>query len=133
MPGVELLDLELLAMHAPLPELDAGAHALIGSAVAEYTADREAAPGIVALRRHVLDALDAELARVRRRGGDPATEEALRHLAGVIVHTPSVRARELAAEGRTAEFLAGLKAIFGIRLGTDAEDHLLSEQRDESA
>ncbi len=133
MPGIELLDLELLALHAPLPELDAGAHALIGSAVAEYTADREAAPGIVALRRHVLDALDAELARVRRRGGDPATEEALRHLAGVIVHTPSVRARELAAEGRTAEFLAGLKAIFGIRLGTDAEDHLLSEQRDESA
>ncbi|HXR43601.1 MAG TPA: glutamyl-tRNA reductase [Pseudolysinimonas sp.] len=133
LPGVELLDLELLALHAALPELDAGAHALVGSAAAEYAAEREAAPGIVALRRHVMTALDAELERARRRGADAATEEALRHLAGVLVHTPSVRARELAAEGRTVEFEDALRAIFGIQLEADAEDRPLSEKRDESA
>ncbi|MES1169401.1 MAG: glutamyl-tRNA reductase, partial [Leifsonia sp.] len=103
LPGVELLDLELLALHAPLAELGAGADRLVSSAAAEFAAEAEAVPGIVALREHVMAALDDELARARRRGADPGTEEALRHLAGVLVHTPSVRARRLAAEGRSAE------------------------------
>jgi glutamyl-tRNA reductase len=116
LPGVELLDLELLALHAPLSELGAGADRLVSSAAAEFAAETEAAAGIVALRRHVLAALDDELARARARGADPRTEEALRHLAGVLVHTPSVRARRLAAEGRSAEFVAALEALYGVRV-----------------
>lgn len=116
LPGVELLDLELLALHAPLSELGEGAQQLVATAAAEFGAEAEAAPGIVALRRHVLDALEQELARSRARGGDARTEEALRHLAGVLVHTPSVRARRLAAEGRSDEFLAGLEALYGLRV-----------------
>lgn len=134
-PGVELLDLELLALHAPLSELAVGpqqdsAHRMVGAAVAEYAAERAAAPGIVAFRRHVLGTLDAELARARARGADEATLTAMRHLAGVLVHQPSVRARELAAEGRSAEFERGLEAIFGIHV--EAEDRL-SDRRDETA
>ncbi|MDQ1555364.1 MAG: glutamyl-tRNA reductase, partial [Actinomycetota bacterium] len=45
----------------------------------------------------------------------PQTEAALRHLAGVLLHQPSVRARELARDGRTEEFTAGIDALFGIR------------------
>jgi glutamyl-tRNA reductase len=114
MPGVELLDLELLALHAPLSDLGAGAHELVTSAAAEFSAEADAAPGIVALRSYVLAALEDELKRARSRGADPRTEEALRHLAGVLVHTPSVRARRLAAEGRSGEFLAGLEALYGL-------------------
>jgi glutamyl-tRNA reductase len=116
LPGVELLDLELLALHAPLSELGEGAQRLVATAAAEFGAEAEAAPGIVALRRHVLAALEDELARSRARGGDAATEQALRHLAGVLVHTPSVRARRLAAEGRSHEFLAGLEALYGLQV-----------------
>jgi glutamyl-tRNA reductase len=120
LPGVELLDLELLALHAPLSELGAGAQDLVASAAAEFGAEAEAAPGIVALREHVFGVLEEEIVRARRRGGDLAeiarTEEALRHLAGVLVHTPSVRARRLAAEGRADEFIAGLDAVYGIQL-----------------
>jgi glutamyl-tRNA reductase len=134
-PGVELLDLELLALHAPIPELGTGtqqdsAHRMVGAAVAEYAAERAAAPGIVAFRRHVLGTLEAELERAQARGADEATLTAMRHLAGVLVHRPSVRARELAAEGRSTEFENGLEAIFGISV--DAEDRL-SDRRDATA
>jgi glutamyl-tRNA reductase len=113
LPGIELIDLEVLALHAPLPELEPGARAMVGSAADRFAAEQLAAPAIVALRRHVFDALDAEL---ERSGDDPRTEQALRHLAGVLLHAPSVRARELAAEGRSDEFAAALATLYGVRV-----------------
>ncbi|MGN6327049.1 glutamyl-tRNA reductase [Pseudolysinimonas sp.] len=130
LPGVELLDLEILALHAPLPELGVDAHRMVGAAVAEYAAERAAAPGIVAFRRHVLGVLESELARAAARGADETTLTAMRHLAGVLVHGPSVRARALASEGRAAEFERGLEAVFGLRVET--EDRL-DGRRDASA
>ena len=132
LPGVELLDLELLALHAPLSELGEGAQQLVATAAAEFSAEADAAPGIVALRQHVLDALEQEIARSRARGGDVRTEEALRHLAGVLVHTPSVRARRLAAEGRVHEFLSGLDALYGLQVEPpdDATAHHAGTDRD---
>lgn len=120
LPGVELIDLEVLALHAPLPELEPGARALVGSAADAFAAEEQAAPAIVALRRHIFDALDAELDRSRSRGEDPRTEQALRHLAGVLLHGPSVRARELAAEGRSEEFIAALRTLYGIEVDPPA-------------
>lgn len=120
LPGVELLDLELLALHAPLSELGAGAHELVATAAAEFGAEADAAPGIVALRGYVLSALEDEVERARSRGADARTEEALRHLAGVLVHTPSIRARRLAAQGRSAEFLAALEALYGLQIDPPA-------------
>ncbi|QKJ18994.1 glutamyl-tRNA reductase [Microbacterium hominis] len=114
--GVDLLDLELLGRHAALPELGAGAHELVGSHAATFTAERDAAPAIVAVRRHIQEALDSELSRVRPdAAGADATAAALRHLAGVISHTPSVRAREYAAAGRLAEYEAALEMVFGVQ------------------
>ena len=132
LPGVELLDLELLALHAPLSELGEGAQLLVATAATEFGAEAEAAPGIVALRHHVLTALEQELARSRARGGGSETEQALRHLAGVLVHAPSVRARRLAAEGRSHEFLAGLDAVYGLRIES-AEAADADAARDASA
>lgn len=116
LPGVELIDLELLALHAPVPELAGSAHALVGDAAAGFAADAAAAPAIVALRRHVDELLEAEIARARSRGDDGTVESALRHFAGVLGHGPSERARELAAEGRLAEFTAGLAAVYGVEV-----------------
>jgi len=129
LPGVELLDLELLALHAPLAELGEGAQQLVATAAAEFGSEAEAAPGIVALRQHVLAALEQELARSHARGGGAETEQALRHLAGVLVHAPSVRARRLAAEGRSHEFLAGLEALYGLTV----EQPAAQVQRDDAS
>lgn len=128
--GVELLDLETIRVHAPLDELTAtdDARTLVGTAAAQYAADRSAEPGIVALRKHIFEVLDGEIERARARGDSSGqTESALRHLAGVLLHTPSTRARELAREGEAAAFVAGLGAVYGIRVET------LDEQGEESA
>lgn len=118
--GIALLDLETVSLHAPLDELNAAsdARAVVGRAAAAFSAaesEQALAPAIVALRTHVFDLLDAEIARARRRGDStPETEAALRHLAGVLLHTPSIRARELARTGRAQTFTDGLAALFGI-------------------
>lgn len=114
-PGVELLDLETVRLHAPLEQLSEQAHDLVRTAAAVFTAEAEAEPAIVALRTHVFELLDAEIARARARGASDETESALRHLAGVLLHEPSVRARQFAAEGRLGEFVAALDALHGIR------------------
>jgi glutamyl-tRNA reductase len=115
--GIELLDLETISLHAPLEELNATADAreLVGDAAAQFSAERSIEPAIVALRSHIFELLDREIARARARGDkSPETEAALRHLAGVLLHTPSVRARELALEGRAADFIEGLNALYGV-------------------
>jgi len=112
--GVALLDLELIGRHAALPELGAGAHEIVGSAATSYVAERAAAPAIVAWRTHVIGLVDAEIARLRQGGEDARAEAALRHLAGVLAHEPTVRAREFAAQGRLAEYENALRIVFGI-------------------
>ena len=120
LPGVELMDLELIATHARLPKLapDATARELVSSAAGAFAAEQAAAPAIVALRSHVFDALDSELARLASKSVPPeqaaAVTEALRHFAGALLHDPTQRARELAASGRVGNFEAGLAAVFGI-------------------
>ena len=72
-------------------------------------------PAVVALRRHMFDLLDAEIARARARGdSSERTEQALRHLTGVLLHTPSTRARELARDGEGQSFVDGLVALYGL-------------------
>lgn len=133
--GVELLDLETVRLHAPIEELNAAddARALVGRAAAEFSAleaEQEVTPAIVALRSHILSLLDEEIARARAQGdADGRAEAALRHLTGVLLHTPSLRARTLAREGRGAEFVAGLEALYGIR----ATAQPAAVERDESA
>ena len=123
LPGIELLDLETIRLHAPLEQLTAhdDAHELVRSAARGFTAESEAEPAIVALRTHVFELLDAEIARARARGAGDETESALRHLAGVLVHEPSVRARSLAAEGRAIEFTAALE-LLGIEVASRPEE-----------
>lgn len=120
--GVTLLDLETIRLHAPLEELHATeeARTVVRDAAAEFRAAharRAIAPAIVALRSHVFDLLDTEIERVRARGDeDGRTEQALRHFAGVLLHSPTVRAHELAETGRGDEFIDALTTLLDIDL-----------------
>nr|WP_241428928.1 glutamyl-tRNA reductase [Agrococcus sp. ARC_14] len=120
--GVEVLDLETIRLHAPLEHLTAteDARDLVRKAARRFergTAEHQVGPAIAALRQHVEDAMEAELARISKRGSEAerkAAEQALRHFAGVLLHKPTVRARELAAEGRHDDFLSAIDALYGI-------------------
>ncbi|WP_401000245.1 glutamyl-tRNA reductase [Agromyces sp. GXQ0307] len=119
--GVELLDLETIKIHAPLEEFGStdAAREIVERAARNFgrvAEELDLAPAVVALRRHVFDVLDAEIERARSRGDDDGrTEAALRHMAGVLLHTPMVRSREYARAGDQQAWLDGLEAIFGIR------------------
>ncbi|HEY9423285.1 MAG TPA: hypothetical protein VIP54_00695, partial [Microterricola sp.] len=122
--GVELLDLETISIHAPLEELNATQQArdIVGKAARTFTEvaeEQSLAPAVVALRTHVFDLLDAEIARAQSKG-DPGgrIEQSLRHLAGVLLHTPMVRSRELARDGDQQAWLDGLDALFGLKVET---------------
>ncbi|WP_158277107.1 glutamyl-tRNA reductase [Serinibacter arcticus] len=125
LPGVDLLDLATIAKHAQVPGLtsDDISASLIADAVAEYTAQQDATAAVVALRGHVGSLLEAEIDRSRRRASTAEeadrTEEALRHLAGVLQHGPSVRARQAAADGRVAEFEQALGVVLGVDVDGD--------------
>jgi glutamyl-tRNA reductase len=122
LPGVELLDLETVSIHAPIEELNAtsDARALVSDAVSEFvglTAEQQLAPAIVALRTHVFGVLEEEIARQRSRGDDDGRiEAALRHLTGVILHTPTVRGRELARAGQGEAFSDAITTLFGVEI-----------------
>jgi glutamyl-tRNA reductase len=128
--GIELLDLETISIHAPLEELNAtsDARAIVGEAASEFaalTAEQALTPAVVALRSHVFGLLESEIERVRTRGDDDGRiEAALRHLTGVLLHAPSVRARELARSGEGQEFSDAVTALFGIEVPDAVRDEL---------
>lgn len=118
-PGVELIDLDLVAKHAALPELSAAAEArkIVADATAEFSrigTEQQAARALVDMRRYSEDILQDELARHARGGQiDPAVEAALKHLTGRLLHRPTMRLREAAREGRASEGESAVDLLFG--------------------
>lgn len=118
--GVALLDLETIRLHAPLEELQAtdAARSVVREAAETFHvvgARQSVTPSVVAFRSHIFELLEREIDRARARGDeDGKVEQALRHLSGVLLHTPTVRAHALAAAGRADEFTAALAALYGI-------------------
>jgi glutamyl-tRNA reductase len=121
-PGIDLLDLETIRLHAPLDELQAtdAAREVVRNAARRFATVGERkslTPAVVALRTHVFGIMEAEIARARARGDDDGrTEQALRHLVGVLLHTPTARAHELAEDGRADDYLAAISTLFGIHV-----------------
>lgn len=124
--GVALLDLETIRLHAPLEELQAtdAARSVVREAAETFHvvgARQSVTPSVVAFRSHIFELLEREIDRARARGDeDGKVEQALRHLSGVLLHTPTVRAHELAAAGRADEFAAALATLYGITPAADA-------------
>lgn len=108
---------------SPRLNAETEARAIVDDAVSRFRAqalEQSTTPALVALRKHVFGILDDEIDRVKRRGDTTPesaeqTERALRHLVGVLLHRPSVRARELGRAGRGDDFTGALDALFGVR------------------
>ncbi|QEO14340.1 glutamyl-tRNA reductase [Agromyces intestinalis] len=119
--GVELLDLETIKFHAPMEEFGSTdeAREIVTRAARKFgdvAEELDLAPTVVALRSHVFDLLDGEIERARSRGDvDGRVEEALRHMAGRLLHTPMVRSREYARDGEQRAFIDAVEALFGVR------------------
>ncbi len=127
LPGVTVVRLEDVKSHAPEESLAAleSARAIVAHAVARFStgeSGRSVDPAIVALREHVFGLLEREVARVRpAANADPTdyaraadTEAALRHFAKALLHTPTVRAKEMAESGHTDEYLSALSTLYGL-------------------
>lgn len=113
--GVTLLDLETIRLHAPLEELQAtdAAREIVRDAAAKFAGEGRqisAQPAIVALRKHVFGVLEREL----QRGGSDEVAEALRHFTGMLLHTPTVLAKDAAASGDAEDVFAAVETLFGI-------------------
>jgi len=113
--GVTLLDLETIRVHAPLEELQAtdAAREIVRDAAAKFAGEgRElsAQPAVVALRKHVFGVLEREL----QRGGSDEVADALRHFTGMLLHTPTMLAKDAAANGNAEEVFAAVETLFGI-------------------
>lgn len=125
LPGVELLTLETVRLAAPSEQESALAQAqsIVSRAAADFElsiAARSVDTAIVALRKHTMAVLDAEMERVRAQHGCTAAAEevefALRRMVKQLLHGPTVRAKELAAAGQQSEYIAALQALYGIEI-----------------
>ncbi|MBP1327023.1 glutamyl-tRNA reductase [Leucobacter exalbidus] len=118
-PGVEVLDLEVIAMHAGVEELSSETEArqITSAAAAEFAADqaeRAAVPSVLALRDHVHSVLEAEIARAAKLGPEAAqVQAALRHFAGRLLHEPTLRLRALGRTGQAPVAAAAVQTLFG--------------------
>ena len=99
----------------------AQASGIVSGAAKAFEQEREARSvdsAIVALRRHTMNVLDAEMEKVRARHGCTAAAEevefALRRMVKQLLHVPTVRARELAANGQQDDYVAALETLYGI-------------------
>jgi glutamyl-tRNA reductase len=125
LPGVELITLDSVRFAAPPADAEALrlAGALVRQAARRFEKQEELRvvdAAIVALRGHVHQVLEAEMERVMKEHGCGAQAEevnlAMRRVVRRLLHVPTVRARELAADGRQNDYTAALEALFGLSI-----------------
>lgn len=125
LPAVDLITLESVKMAAPSEQQAAitQAQQLVDRAVDDYLHDkreRTASDAIVTLRGHTMAVLEEEMARVRDRHGCTAAAEevqlAMRRMVRQMLHEPTVRARQAAANGTLDEYEAALETVFGLEV-----------------
>jgi glutamyl-tRNA reductase len=140
LPGVHVVDLALLqgeraaggaGPEAVVADDVTAARAMIEAETALLRAERQAAevaPTVSALRTQAAEVVDAELLRLAARLPDldaRARAEVARTVHRVVdklLHEPTVRVKELAADPGGTDYAGALRALFG--LGIDAEVEL---------
>lgn len=136
--GVELITLESVRMAAPEEQAESVQQAaeIVANAARSFEAGRQARSvdsAIVALRKHTMEVLENELEKVRNQHGctGPAQEVefAMRRMVKQLLHLPTVRARELAANGEQDRYIAALEALYGITV----EEPALPQAADEAS
>jgi glutamyl-tRNA reductase len=124
-PGVILLDLSTVAhrLEQRGSEADAvsAAHRLIAQEVRDYLAAQRAAevtPTVAALRKRAAEVVDAELLRLAGRipGLDAGVRDELaqtvRRVVDKLLHTPTVRVKQLAEAGGGEAYADALRELF---------------------
>jgi glutamyl-tRNA reductase len=92
-----------------------------------WFASLEVVPVIRAMRAQADELREAELARVLSRPGlteqdREAITDAFQRLLNKVLHTPTVRLREGAANGRAAELVDALRYLYGLEEGRGAPE-----------
>lgn len=144
LPGVTVIGLDTLAGRGTVAGADdvAGVRAIMEAELAAYQSAMDAArvaPVVVALRAKAAEVVDAELARLAcRLSADGVSGRALdeirhavRRVVGKLLHSPTVRVKELAGSAAGEEYAAALRILFDLdpriveavtRVPTDHED-----------
>ena len=132
--GARVIDLELLGRdlsQAGLADVVAQARDLVAAEVSAYLAAQraqEVAPTVVALRTMARSVVEAELARLAGRLGtlDPAThaeiEQTVHRVVEKLLHPPTVRMKELAAEPGGSSYAEALRTLFDLGAEPDAAE-----------
>ena len=88
-------------------------------------ATRSVEPVIASMRAHVGLLIDEETERVRRKSGEGVASEvahSLHRVTNALLHTPSIRARELARNGNEEDYRQAIQLLFGIDLDQKQDD-----------
>ena len=75
------------------------------------------------MRAHVSQFIEREIEAAARRYDPPtaaAVARSLRRVSNALLHTPSLRAAELARSGELADYQHALQTLFGIDVETGA-------------
>lgn len=126
--GVDVIDLDEVGANAPAEHTAAVLQArdLVTRGVDTYLhleSGRAATPAVTAMRAHVSQFIEREIEAAARRH-DPQTAAAvahsLRRVSNALLHTPSLRAAELARAGGLDDYQHALHTLFGIDVQADA-------------
>jgi glutamyl-tRNA reductase len=131
-PGVTLVDLEGLGRDLAAEDFSADVEQvrnLVAEEVGGYLAQRRVqavAPTVVALRARAAEFVESELARLAQRlpdVGDDVREQVQREVARTVhrvvdklLHTPTVRVKELAGRSDGGSYAAALRELFDLDL-----------------
>jgi len=126
--GVDLIDLEEIGAHAPSEQAAAvlAARNLVARGVDTYLhleQGRAATPAVTAMRAHVSKFIEREIESANRRYDAEtaaAVARSLRRVSNALLHTPSLRAAELARSGELADYSHALQTLFGIEIEAQA-------------
>jgi glutamyl-tRNA reductase len=121
-PDVDVIDLEVIRVFAPREHSSAvlEAQEIVRGAVECFERSetgRTADPAVVAMRAYVSSIINEEIERTRGRLGDDTADEVARSLhrvSNALLHTPSVRAQELARTGDIDDYRKAMHTLFGI-------------------
>jgi len=130
MAEVDVVDLAVIGQSAPPEHASAilEAQDIVLDSVEQFEtveAGRSADHYVIAMRAHVMNIMNEEVERIRGRVDDETAEEVARSLMRVsnaILHTPSVRAQELARTGDLGQYREAIHTLFGIEIHSTPRD-----------
>jgi len=134
-PGIGLIDLLTVSEQADPAHVSAVTEAqdIVIAGVAAFEdrmVIRQLDPAVVALRQHISGAVEKEMIRLRAKyPSDVAAdvELSLHRVTQSLLHTPTLRAKELARTGDGAGYLQALHTLFGIDITENEHDDLHDE------